>query len=70
MKKIVLLVMVVASLATVSCKKNYNCVCTYTYVGVTQTSTIVINDTKSKAKTTCSAYATPVSGNPETCTIH
>ena len=69
MKKVILSLVVFVSLATVSCKKDYNCVCTYTYLGVTQTFPTVINDTKSKAKTTCTALASSVNGVPETCSI-
>ena len=69
MKKVILSLVVVASLAAVSCKKNYNCVCTYTYAGITETATTVINNTKSKATTACTALATTVNGVSETCAI-
>ena len=68
MKKVILSLVVVAALAT-SCKKDYNCVCTVTSGGARVSATTVIHDTKSKAKTACTADQTTVGGVTSSCAI-
>jgi hypothetical protein len=68
MKKIILSLIIVAALS-ISCKKNYNCVCNGAlYGGQTTNVTIIVNDTKSKAKTTCANYQTSSTVGTETIT--
>ncbi len=58
MKKLLLLVAVVAAMSTTSCKKDYTCTCTYSYLGSTASVSYTIKDTKKKATTACTAYQT------------
>lgn len=70
MKKVILSLVVVAALATASCKKDYKCVCTETSGGVTTTiGTVTIHDTKSKAKSACTADQVSIGGITEACTF-
>jgi hypothetical protein len=70
MKKVILSLITVGALSIVSCKKNYNCVCTIAQPGFPyMTTTTVIDDTKSKATTTCTALANSAAGVSSSCAI-
>ncbi len=77
MKKVILSLVVVAALSTASCKKNYTCTCTVTIPGLAnETVSYTIDDTKSKAKTACTAEQTTATsvyagtGATATCAIN
>lgn len=67
MKKLLLLVAVVAAMSTTSCKKDYTCTCTYSVFGITSSASTTIHDTKKKAKSTCETGTT---AGGATCTIN
>jgi hypothetical protein len=68
MKK-TLLIVSVACLAMVSCKKNYTCECTQTQVGAApRVGDVTINDTKSGAKKQCDVL-TATGGDGFSCMI-
>ena len=72
MKKFIFLLAIVTVLLTASCKKDYNCNCVGTLSGGQTTNvTSIINNTKAKAKTTCTGYQTSSAVGNETlvCTI-
>ena len=71
MKKIILSLLIIVALSImVSCKKDYNCVCTISQTGFPNaTTTTVIDDTKSKATTTCTGLANPAAGLSVSCAI-
>jgi hypothetical protein len=70
MKKIILLA-VVAGLASVSCKKDYTCECTSkdNTGKVTDTSTLTFHASKSDAETACNSNYTSSSGDSEVCAL-
>lgn len=69
MKKNVLLVVAIASLALASCKKDYTCECTATGNGSTVTASTTIKDTKKKAKDACDGKASSSAGVTTSCAI-
>ena len=73
MKKSILLVVAVAGLALVSCKKEYHCECTTTdssgTIPTVSTETI-IKDTKSKAEEACHGLDQSVGTLSTECEIH
>ncbi|MGZ3884763.1 MAG: hypothetical protein ACXVP0_09265 [Bacteroidia bacterium] len=61
MKKITILSVCAIALSFASCKKDRTCECTDSTGAVY--SSFIIHDTKSKAQSLCSAYATAGSGS-------
>jgi hypothetical protein len=70
MKKIIFSLVIVTSLTTVSCKKNYNCTCVAELGGggPNTNSTTVINNTKSKAQKACTGLESSIAVGSETVT--
>ncbi len=66
MKKIILSLIAVAALST-SCRKAYTCTCTTLQPGIDNFKTVVtIDNSKSKATTTCNSWAMTVAGTATT----
>jgi|GEM_PF-3413377 hypothetical protein len=66
MKKIILSLIIVAALST-SCRKAHTCTCTTLQPGINDFTTVVtIDNTNSKASTTCTGFGMTVAGTATT----
>ena len=66
MKKIILSLIVIATLST-SCRKAHTCTCTTLQPGIDAfTTAVTIDNTNSKATTTCNSWAMTVAGTATT----
>ncbi|HXB39743.1 MAG TPA: hypothetical protein VNZ49_04325 [Bacteroidia bacterium] len=70
MRKTILIMIAAIALST-SCRKAYTCTCVTQQPGIEDFKTVVtIDNTQSKAKTTCNSWSMTVAGTATTnCTI-
>ncbi len=68
MKKIALLICIIAATGFAACKKDNTCNCTTDGGAATTNTSFTIHDTKSKAKSTCAGTSTTIPSGTLTLT--